>query len=135
MQRDMSGTVESGRGLGVDRMTDPALLEQLQVLAGCPILPGTLNLRLHAALDRGDHWRYVAATDIAPDWEQLTGQAGYYLSPITIAQRYRGLAFQADEPAGSGYAADLIELFSEVHLRTALGLTDGDQLVVALRDS
>lgn len=48
-----------------------------------------------------------------------------------IARRYRGLAFQADEP---GYPSDLVELVSEVHLRTALGLRDGDLVTVSVRD-
>lgn len=131
-RRDLSGTVEPGRGLGAERMTD-SLLERLQALAGCVIVPGTLNLRLPDAPERGAHWRYVAAAEIAAEWESLTGQAGYHLAAVTIAGRYRGLAFQADEPAG-GYPADLVELFSEVHLRTALDLADDDHLVVTLRD-
>jgi hypothetical protein len=38
-------------------MTDAELLERLQQLAGCPIVPGTLNLRLPTVLDLsdGDH--------------------------------------------------------------------------------
>ena len=57
MHRDLSGAVEPGRGLGTGRMTDAELLERLQQLAGCPIVPGTLNLRLPTALDLrdGDH--------------------------------------------------------------------------------
>jgi hypothetical protein len=66
-------------------MADPAILQQLQELAGFPIVPGTLNLRLPEALERGTLWKYVAATEIAPDWEALTGQAGYFLAPVTIA--------------------------------------------------
>ena len=133
MQRDLSGTVEPGRGLGADRMADPAVVEQLQALARCPIVPGTLNLRLPEPPDRGPHWRYVDASDISPDWESATGQAGYHLAPVLIEERYRGLAFQAVEPAGGGYPEDLVELFSEVHLRTALDLDDDDHLVATLR--
>jgi CTP-dependent riboflavin kinase len=116
-------------------MTDPAILQPLQELVGFPIVRGTLNLRLPQPLERGTRWQYVAATKIAPDWEASTGQAGYFLAPVTVAQRYRGVAFQADEPAAPGYPADQIEMFSEVHLRTALDLSDGDHLVVTLRDS
>ena len=114
-------------------MGDPDVLQRLQALAGCPIVPGTLNLRLPEAPERGPHWHYVAAPDISPGWETATGQAGYHLARVMIAERYRGLAFQADEPSGSGYPDDLVELFSEVHLRTVLALSDDDRLVVTLR--
>ena len=130
-QRDLSGIVQPGRGLGAGLMADSEVMERLQELAGFPIVPGTLNLRLPRPLERGSSWRYVAAADISPDWEARTGQAGYYLAPVTIAGRYRGLAFQADEPSGPGYPSDQIELFSEVHLRGALGLGDGDPIVVS----
>jgi CTP-dependent riboflavin kinase len=45
--------------------------------------------------------------------------------PVLVAGRYRGVAFQADEP---GYPADLVELLCEVHLRDTLGLHDGDPI-------
>jgi CTP-dependent riboflavin kinase len=127
--RGLSGIVQSGRGLGAARTADPAILQRLQDLAGFSIVPGTLNLRLPEAVARGTHWQYVAAAEIGPDWEARTGQAGYFLTRVTIAERYRGLAFQADEP---GYPSNLIELFSEVLLRVALDLSDGDHLVVTL---
>ena len=77
-------------------------------------------------------WRYVTAAEVSPDWEARTGQSGYHLANVVIAERYRGLAFQADEPAGPGYPPDQIELFSEVHLRDTLGLVDGDRIAVSL---
>jgi hypothetical protein len=132
LQRDLSGIVQSGRGLGASRTADPAILQQLQDLSGFSIVPGTLNLRLPEAPEQGTHWQYVAAAEIGPDWEARTGQAGYFLTRVKIAERYRGLACQADEPAQPGYPSDLIELFSEVLLRAALDLSDGDHLVVTL---
>ena len=74
--------------------------------------------------------RRLPAADVGPDWEARTGQAGYFHVPVVIAGRYRGLAFQADEPGEPGYPRDQIELFSEVRLRDALGLEDGDHLAV-----
>jgi GNAT superfamily N-acetyltransferase len=131
---DLSGIAQPGRGLGAGLMADPAVMERLQELAGFPIVPGTLNVRLPRPLERGPDWRYVAATEISPDWETRTGQTGYFLALVLIAGRYRGLAFQADESGGPGYPSDLIELFSEVHLRSALGLSDGGPIAVSLRD-
>jgi len=133
-QRDLSGIVQPGRGLGAGLMTDPVVMERLHELTGFPVVPGTLNVRLPRPLERGSTWRYLAAAEITPDWQSRTGQSGYYLAPVTVAGRYRGLAFQAVEPQGVGYPPDQIELFSEAHLRTALGLDDGHPISLLLRD-
>jgi CTP-dependent riboflavin kinase len=131
-ERNLCGIVQSGRRLGATLMADTEIMQRLQALTGFPIVPGTLNVRLPRPLERGPGWRYVAATEITHDWEERTGQAGYYLATVVIAGRYRGLAFQADEPAGLGYPPDQLELFCEVHLRRTLGLDDGDRIDVAL---
>ena len=90
-------------------------------------VPGTLNVRLPHPLERGSAWWYVAAAEVTPDWQARTGQAGYFLARVTVAEQYRGLAFQAVEPGELGYPPDQIELFCEAHLRRALGLGDGDR--------
>jgi CTP-dependent riboflavin kinase len=113
-------------------MAQAPVMARLRELAGFPIVPGTLNVRLPRPLERGTSWRYMPAAEISPDWEARTGQAGCFLAPVVIAGRYRGLAFQADEP---GYPSDQIELLSEVHLRDALGLDDGDPIAVSLLGS
>jgi CTP-dependent riboflavin kinase len=134
-QRNLSGIVQAGRGLGAALMADPAVTERVHELAGFPVVPGTLNVRLPRPLERGSSWRYLAAAEIAPDWERRTGHSGYFLAPVTVARRYRGLAFQAVEPLGAGYPPNQIELFSEAHLRTTLGLDDGDPIAVQLSDT
>jgi CTP-dependent riboflavin kinase len=121
-QADWSGIVARGRGLGAVRMSDPGLIGRLQELVGFPIVPGTLNVRLSGPIERNSRWRYLAAAEIGPDWEATTGQAGYFSVPVLIAGRYRGAAFQAEEP---GYPPDQIKLIGEIHLRSALGLGDG----------
>ena len=131
-QLDLSGIVEPGRGLGAGLMADGEVMQKLQGLVGFPVVPGTLNVRLPAPLERGSSWRYMSAEEIAPDWEARTGQTGYFLASVTVAGRYRGLAFQAVEPGGAGYPADQIELFCEAHLRTELGLVDGEHIAVRL---
>jgi CTP-dependent riboflavin kinase len=130
---ELNGVVQPGRGLGAGLTADPAVMRRLQELAGFPLVPGTLNVRLPRPLVRDSSWRYLAASEIAPDWEARTGQTGYYLAPVIIAGSYRGLAFQAVEPDGPGYPPDQVELFSEAHLRTALGLSDGDPIDVRVQ--
>jgi CTP-dependent riboflavin kinase len=134
-QRDLSGIVQPGRGLGAGLMADPGVMETLQELSTFPVVPGTLNVRLPGPLERGPSWRYVPATEITPDWEERTGQAGYFLASVTVAGRYRGLAFQAVEPGERGYPPDQIELFCEANLRAELGLDDGDLIAVWLNDN
>ena len=133
-QRDLSGIVQPGRGLGARLMADRVVMEKLQELSGFPVVPGTLNVRLPDPLERGPSWRYVPAVEITPDWEARTGQAGYFLASVTVAGRYRALAFQAVEPGKRGYPLDQIELFCEAHLRAELGLNDGDRIAVWLKD-
>jgi len=131
--RDLSGVVQSGKGLGAGLMADRTAMEKLEELGGFQVVPGTLNVRLPQPLERGGSWRYLAAEEIAPDWLARTGQSGYFLAPVAVAGRYRGLAFQAVEPGG--YPPDQIELFCEAHLRTELGLGDGDRVAVRLTDA
>jgi CTP-dependent riboflavin kinase len=114
-------------------MADRAVMGKLAELSGFRVVPGTLNVRLPRPLARGPSWRYVPAAEIAPDWESRTGQSGYFLATVTIAKRYRGLAFQAVEPGERGYPPDQIELFCEAHLRSELGVNDGDVIDVRLK--
>jgi CTP-dependent riboflavin kinase len=133
-QSDLSGVVQPGRGLATGLMADRVVMQTLEELAGFRLAPGTLNLRLPAPLERGAIWRYMSAEEITQDWETQTGQAGYYIARVTVAGRYRGLAFQALEPSDPGYPPDQIELFCEVRLRAALSLDDGDLIAVRLDD-
>src|SRR5262245_44295239 len=124
-QRNLSGIVQAGRGLGAGLMADRAVMEKLEKLSGFPLVTGTLNVRLSGPLERDARWRYLPAAAIAPDWQARTGQSGYFLATVLVAGRHRGLAFQAVEPGEHGYPSDLIELLCEANLRVELGLDDG----------
>jgi CTP-dependent riboflavin kinase len=110
-------------------MADPSAIDRMGELAGFPVVPGTLNVRVPEPIERSPAWRYLAAAELSPEWEASTGQAGYFVAPALVAGRYRCLAFQADEP---GYPADQIELVAEVHLRSTLGLRDGDPILLSV---
>lgn len=131
---DLSGIVQPGRGLGADLMSEPAVKKNVEQITGFPVVPGTLNVRLPGPLERGSGWRYVPAAEIAADWEARTAQSGYFVALVTVAGRYRGLAFQAVEAGEFGYPTDQIELFCEIHLRSELGLGDGDAIAVRLSE-
>lgn len=122
---ELSGIVTPGRALGAQRMANSGIIDRLQKLVGFPVVPGTLNVRLPEPIERSPDWRYIASADITPEWEAETGQAGYFVALALVADHYRCLAFQADEP---GYPSDLIELVGEVHIRSTLGMRDGDPI-------
>jgi CTP-dependent riboflavin kinase len=128
----LTGVVASGRGLGAGLLADTDILDRLRGLFGFTAVPGTLNVRLTEPFDRSLASRYVPAVEISPTWEAETGQAGYFLAPVLIADRYRGAAFQADEP---GYPSHLFELLCEVHLRQTIGLRDGDAITFSVLTS
>jgi protein-S-isoprenylcysteine O-methyltransferase Ste14 len=122
---ELHGVVVPGRGRGAALLADDRVLDRIEILFGVRVVPGTLNLRLAAPFDRSGATRYMAASEVSPGWEAATGQAGYHLAPVLVEGRFRGIAFQADEP---GYPEDLVEIMCEVHLRTALGVDDGDPI-------
>jgi CTP-dependent riboflavin kinase len=128
---ELSGAVQPGRELGSELLRDPVVAERFEAIAGFAVVPVTLNVRLPGPLARDGRWRYVAAEAIAPDWRERTGQTGYHLLDVLVARRYRAVAFQADEPDDLGYPPDQIELLSDTHLRSALGLADGDPIEIA----
>ena len=114
-------------GRGAALLDDDRVLDRIEELFGLRVVPGTLNVRLDAPFDRATATSYIASSDVDPSWEARTAQAGYHLVPVLVAGRYRGIAFQADEP---GYPEDLLEVMCEVHLRSTLGLQDGDPISV-----
>ena len=128
---DRTGTVATGRGLGAQRMAGAGVLARMRDLAGFALVPGTLNLRFAESFERRLLTAYLWAGEIDPAWESVTGQTGYFFAAARVADRYRCLAFQADEPH---YPADLVEVLCEVQLRDALGLQDGDRLTLTLSD-
>lgn len=127
-----TGIVTSGRGRAVSLLSDDRVLDDLHGRIGFRVVPGTLNLHLPGAFDRRFLPTYIGAGDIDPNWQMRTGQAGYFLAPVLVARRYRGIAFQADE---RDYPDDLVELMAETHLRTALEIDDGDPVSFTIVDA
>jgi 8-oxo-dGTP pyrophosphatase MutT (NUDIX family) len=117
--------VRSGQGLGAPRMADPTIMGLLERAVGFRPVPGTLNVMLERPFERPAGAEYVPASLLSRDWETVTGQAGYWLTPVLIGGLHEGVAVQADEP---GYPAQQIEILCAVRLREALSLSDGDSM-------
>jgi CTP-dependent riboflavin kinase len=112
-------------------MADSAIINGIAQPFGMALVPGTLNIVLAHPFERPPSTLFVRSVELGTDWEEVTGQAGYYLTPVLIEDRYRGIAMQAEE---DGYPLEQIEMMSAVHLRSALKLDDGDEVRFSLVD-
>lgn len=124
------GIVVSGRGFGAQRMTNPAVLHAAQRVTGLTLVPGTLNVRLPQPFD-GTLTGYLTEDDLGGNvWrDHAPNRQGIRWGEVLIAGQYRGIMFQGDEPE---YPSAQVEILSEQHLRTTLGLRDGDMLTFTL---
>ena len=116
--RTFQGIVQSGRGLGGPLMSTPNVLERLQQLVGCRIVPGTLNLRLTFA-ELGVEYNFAEVG------LEFNGAPGFYSGRVVIAGRYNGWLLRLTDV---GRPPTSVELISDYHLRSPLGLQDGDTI-------
>jgi CTP-dependent riboflavin kinase len=128
------GTVKSGIGKASIEMADADGLADWKKLTGLEILPGTLNLLLQKPFDLS-LLKYVSFSAIGWDFDPSTqghdfnGDVGMHYHRIHIADKYSGIiAFWSWTPERETHA----ELISPVHLRTVLGLKDGDTVSFSL---
>ena len=124
------GIVVPGRGFGAQRMTNPAVLQAAQRLTALALVPGTLNVRLPQPFD-GTLTGYLTEDDLGGTvWrDHAPHRQGIRFGEVLIAGQYRGIIFQGDEPE---YPPEQVEILSDHHLRTTLGLHDGDMLEFTL---
>jgi len=132
--RTFQGIVNSGRGLGGSLMSAPSILERLQQLVGFRIVPGTLNLRLTRPLDvpLANHLTFAELGieyNFAEVGLEFNGVPGFYSGRVVIAGRYNGWLLRLTDV---GRPPTSIELISDYHLRSTLGLQDGDTLEFTL---
>jgi CTP-dependent riboflavin kinase len=111
-------------------MANPAVVQAAQRLTGLILVPGTLNVRLPQPFDGLLPW-YLTEADLGvPVWrDHAPNRTGIRCGEAMIAGRYRGIVFQGDEPE---YPPEQVEIMSDRHLRTTLGLHDGDVLAFSL---
>jgi CTP-dependent riboflavin kinase len=130
------GFVKTGRGGAIVEMSNPDELEEWEILTGLKVIPGTLNLHLDKPFDLS-LLNYISFSEIGWDFDPTSqgydfkGDIGMYYHRIIIFFKYPGiLAFWTWVPELSTHA----ELISSVHLRTELGLKDGDTVEFALNN-
>ena len=132
--RTFQGIVQSGRGLGGSFMSAPNILERLQQLVGCLIVPGTLNLRLTRPFDvpLANHLTFAelgVEYNFAEAGLEFNGAPGFHFGRVVIAGRYNGWIVCLTDV---GHPPASIELISDYHLRSTLGLQDGDTIEFTL---
>ena len=131
-----TGTVRTGIGGGVKEMSKPGSLEEFRRVLGLSIIPGTLNITLSGPIDLS-LLNYLKFADIGWDFDPATqgidyqGEIGMYWRRATVACSYPAclLIFT--------WVTDIhinAELVSPHHLRTVLGLQDGDTVEFTLTD-
>ena len=132
-----SGTVKTGRGGAVVEMSKPNELEEWKKLVGLRVIPGTLNLHLTKPFDLS-LLKYLSFSKIGWNFDPATqgfnfkGDIGMYYHRVIISGEYPGiLVFWTWVPELSTHA----ELISSVHLRTTIGLKDGDSVSFSLHNN
>ena len=130
------GTVKTGRGAGTGEMSATIVLERFELLLGISVIPGTLNVDLERPFDLS-LLDYVGFTeigftvDLAKQGIDYNGDLGMHYGRIVVADSLpAGIVFftWVDDPQTDA------ELVSPYHLRSALGLQDGDTVEFRLLD-
>lgn len=127
------GTVRTGRGGSTDVMSVPAAIEWNKKLTGLSVIPGTLNIILTQPfkLYLLDYFRFSdigVQLDIRAMGIDFDGEQGFHYGRVSVAGEYPAALIIFTWNPDPNYA----ELISPHHLRSALGLEDGDTIEFAL---
>jgi CTP-dependent riboflavin kinase len=123
-----TGIVKTGSGGAAIEMSDARTLDDLEILTGLKVIPGTLNIHLKIPFDLS-LLKYSSFMTLGWDFDptsqgfDFVGDIGMYYHRITIFSKYPGvLAFWTWSHELGTHA----ELISPNHLRTEIGLEDVD---------
>jgi len=118
------GKVASGLGEGKYYISREGYSKQFSEKLGFTPSPGTLNLKLDEPFTLDDS----ESIEIEGFSEEGSSFGGCRCLPAEIG----GMKGAIVRPERTGYPATLIEIIAPVNLREALGLSDGDEVVVVL---
>jgi CTP-dependent riboflavin kinase len=122
------GFVKTGRGTGALEMSVPGSLEDFQRLTGLSVVPGTLNIDLTEPFDLSllncvTFGELGWAIDLSKQGIKYAGEIGMHYGRVTVANKYPACVIFFT------WVNDIYtdaELISPHHLRSTLGLQDGD---------
>jgi CTP-dependent riboflavin kinase len=128
------GMVKTGRGAGASEMSAPDGLEGFQRLTGLSVIPGTLNIDLTEPFDL-TLLNYITFVELG--WTinlpkqgiKYDGEIGMHYGQVLIAEKYPACVIfftWVNDPYTDA------EVISPYHLRSVLGLKDGDMVEFTL---
>ncbi len=126
--RTFRATVRAGRGKATGVMSSPQAVEMSRKLTGLSVIEGTLNITLELPLDPESlNFFNFSSVGVKLDLKSMgidfEGEQGFYYRRVTVAGKYPAalLLFTWRDLLNA-------ELISPHHLRSTLGLEDGDTL-------
>lgn len=125
----MRGVVVSGVGEGAFFVGLEWFRDAVKRLASIDPYPGTLNVRLVDAAEL-DRWRVVSDEAALPVMPPRREDCGGRLVPVRLADESHAAVVIPDV---TRHDDDVLEIIAADHLRTRLGLRDGDVMSFAIR--
>jgi riboflavin kinase len=125
----LPGTIVSGLGEGAYFMALPWVRDAVDQALGFEPYPGTLNVRL-ADREARLAWREIRerpALRLAPPPPDTCGG---WLIPLVVAPGVRAAVVVPDV---TRHAEDVLEVIAAVHVRSRLGLEEGDPVTLLFR--
>ena len=127
MGKRFEGVVRAGLGYGARVMSDPVLAaRQAHHFTTFTPVPGTLNILLPEPFDPAHFTGVVRADELGGGELE-----DHPYAPVRIAGFIPGFVTQTRNPGGD-FPAEVVELIADRHLRSALGLVDGDAITFEL---
>ena len=126
----LSGIIASGAGQGAYFMRLAWVSGAVRGALGFDPYPGTLNVRLPDA-ENLKSWRDVSKRRALVLTPPAPETCGGRLVPVTLA---RDIAAAVIVPDVTRYGDDVLEVIAPVHLRSRLGLEDGDVLELTMTE-
>jgi riboflavin kinase, archaea type len=124
----LSGVVTSGLGHGAGFMALGWVRDGIRRIAGFDPYPGTFNVRLvdPAMVARWSRLGNGLARRLDPP---TAGACGAAVVPVVLAS---GIVAAVIVPDVTAHAPDVLELVAPVHVRSVLGLDDGEPVTIEL---
>ena len=123
----LRGVLSSGLGRGAEFMVIDWVRDGLQRIAGFVPYPGTLNLTL--VPDDVARWREVRAHDASVLLPPVPDSCGARVVRAVIAP---DIAAAIVVPDITAHPDDVIEVVAAVHVRSRLGVSEGDVLTLTV---
>ena len=120
--------VRSGTGEGAAFLALGWVRAAVRAQCGFDPFPGTLNVALTSS-DSLARWRRILKESGVPLTAPSPGACGGRCFPVSVAGKVRGAVVVPDV---TRYGEELLEVIAPVHLRSHLGLRDGDRVQLTL---